>query len=193
MSKKMVLASSSPRRREILENLNLDFDIIKSDTPEKVKKGELPQHIVMALALEKALDVSKNLDSGAIVIAADTIVYKEKVLGKPGSYEEAYQTLKTLQDDVHYVYTGLAIIESDTFKKIVTYEKTKVKIKKLSGNRIKKYIDTGEVWDKAGSYGIQGFGSTIVQWIEGDYFNVVGLPVARLEEILFKHFDISVL
>ncbi|WP_432664227.1 Maf family protein [Wukongibacter baidiensis] len=193
MDKKLVLASSSPRRREILENLNLDFDIIKSDTPEKVKEGELPEHIVMALALEKALDVSKNLDSGTVVIAADTIVYKDKVLGKPGSYEEAYETLNALQNDVHYVYTGIAVIESDTHKKIVTYEKTKVKIKKLSDDRIKKYIDTGEVWDKAGSYGIQGFGATIVQWIEGDYFNVVGLPVAKLEEILFKHFDISVL
>lgn len=193
MKKKLVLASSSPRRREILENLNLKFDIIKSDTPEKVRDNELPEHIVMALALEKALDISANLEPGTVVIAADTIVYKDKVLGKPGSYEEAYQSLRHLQDDIHYVYTGLAVMESNSYKKIVTYEKTKVKIKKLSEDRIKKYIDTGEVWDKAGSYGIQGFGSTIVEWIEGDYFSVVGLPVAKLEEILFEYFDISIL
>ncbi|WP_432408910.1 Maf family protein [Wukongibacter sp. M2B1] len=193
MDKKLVLASSSPRRREILENLNLDFDIIKSDTTEKVKDGELPEHIVMALAVEKSLDISRSLEPGRIVIAADTIVYKEKVLGKPSSYEEAYQTLKALQNDIHYVYTGLAVIESGSYRKIVTYEKTKVKIKKLSEDKIEKYIDTGEVWDKAGSYGIQGFGSTIVEWIEGDYFSVVGLPVAKLEDILFKHFNISIL
>ncbi len=193
MSKRIVLASSSPRRREILENLDLDFVIIKSDIEEITREEESPEQIVMALSLEKAIDISSKIDDDAIIIAADTIVYKEKVLGKPQSYDDAYNMLSSIQDDIHYVYTGLAVIEKGSFKKIVTYEKTKVKIKKLSDEKIKKYIETGEVWDKAGAYAIQGFGSTIVQWIEGDYFSVVGLPVARLEDILLKHFDISIL
>ncbi len=193
MSKKLVLASSSPRRREILENLGLHFVILKSDIQEIAREEESPEQIVMALALEKAIDISRNLDDDSIIIAADTIVYKDKVLGKPKSYDDAYDMLSSLQDNTHYVYTGLAVIERGTFKKIVTYEKTKVKIKKLSDEKIKKYIETDEVWDKAGAYGIQGFGSTIVQWIEGDYFSVVGLPVARLEDILLENFDISIL
>jgi len=193
MKKKLVLASSSPRRREILENLGLDFIIMKSDIEERIGEDELPHHIVMALALEKALDICENLDDGTIVIAADTIVYKDKVLGKPKSFEDAFEMLRYLQGDTHYVYTGLALVEKGSYKKFVAYEKTKVKIKKLSEDKIKKYIDTGEVWDKAGSYAIQGFGSTIVEWIEGDYFNVVGLPVSKLEDMLFKHFNISIL
>ncbi|MCG8538907.1 MAG: Maf family protein [Clostridia bacterium] len=193
MNKKLVLASSSPRRRTILENLGLNFVIMKSGIEEKISEDQLPQHIVMALALEKALDISEDLEDNTIVIAADTIVYKDRVLGKPKSFEDAFSTLYYLQGDVHYVYTGLAVIEKGTYKKIVTYDRTKVKIKELSESKIKKYIDTGEVWDKAGSYAIQGFGSTIVEWIQGDYFNVVGLPVAKLEDILFEHFRIEIL
>lgn len=193
MSKRIVLASSSPRRREILKNLGLNFVIMKSDLEEITREEESPQQIVMALSFEKAMDIFKNADDGDIIIAADTIVYKEKVLGKPKSYEDAFNMLSSLQGDIHYVYTGLAVIEKGSSKKFVTYEKTKVKIKELSDMKIKKYIDTGEVWDKAGAYGIQGFGSTIVQWIEGDYFSVVGLPVAKLEDILYNHFDISIL
>jgi septum formation protein len=193
MKKRIILASSSPRRQEILKNLGLTFDVVKSDIDEKVREEELPEHIVMALALEKAIDVSNKIDSDAIIIAADTIVYKEKVLGKPKSFDDAYSMLTSLQDDIHHVYSGLAIIERGTYKKYVTYEKTMVKIKNLSDDKIKRYIDTGEVWDKAGAYAIQGLGSTIVEYIEGDYFNVVGLPVSKLEDILHNHFDLNIL
>ncbi|MCT4562810.1 MAG: Maf family protein [Maledivibacter sp.] len=193
MKKRIVLASSSPRRQEILKNLGLTFDVVKSDIDEKVREEELPEHIVMALALEKAIDVSNKIDSDAIIIAADTIVYKEKVLGKPRSFDDAYSMLTSLQDDIHHVYSGLAIIERGTYNKYVTYEKTMVKIKNLSDDKIKRYIDTGEVWDKAGAYAIQGLGSTIVEYIEGDYFNVVGLPVSKLEDILHNHFDLNIL
>lgn len=192
MKRKIILASSSPRRQEILKNLGLNFDIMKSKIEEKIRDEELPQHIVMALALEKAIDVSNMLDDDAIIIAADTIVYKDKVLGKPKSFDDAFSMLTSLQDDTHYVYTGLAIVENNTYKKYVTYEKTMVKIKKLSEEKIKRYIETGEVWDKAGSYAIQGFGSIIVQWIKGDYFNVVGLPVSKLEDILYNQFDLKI-
>lgn len=191
--KNFILASSSPRRKEILENLGLKFEIIKSDLIEQVRDDELPEQIVMALALEKALDIANKLEQEAIIIAADTIVYKDKVLGKPKSYDEAFKMLYSLQGNVHYVYSGLAVIEKNSLNKFVTFEKTKVKIKKLSRNKINKYIKTGEVWDKAGAYGIQGYGSTIVEWIQGDYFGVVGLPVSKLEDILDQHFGISLL
>ncbi len=189
---KIVLASSSPRRKEILENLGLDFKILKSDLQEIIRYDEAPEEIVMALAIEKALDICKQVDDDTIIIAADTIVYKDKVLGKPKSYEEAFDMLKSLQDATHYVYTGLAVIQRGTYKKIVTYEKTKVKVKRLSDSKIKGYISTGEIWDKAGSYGIQSYGSTLVEWIDGDYFSVVGLPVSKLDDILSEHFDIKI-
>lgn len=190
--RKIVLASSSPRRKELLENLGLDFKIVKSDLKEIVRKDENPEEIVMALALEKALDVSNKVADNTIVIAADTIVYKDKVLGKPQNYEDAFNMLKTLENDIHYVYTGLAVLEKGTFNKIVTYEKTKVKIRKLSDEKINRYIKTGEAWDKAGSYGIQKYGATLVEWINGDYFNVVGLPISKLDYILSEYFDIRI-
>ncbi|SKC64448.1 Maf family protein [Maledivibacter halophilus] len=192
MNKKIILASASPRRREILKNLGLCFRIVKSDLDEKIRSDEKPQHIVMALAFEKALDVAGSVENNTIIIAADTIVYKDTVLGKPKSFNNAFNMLNLLQDDVHYVYTGLAVIEKGTDRKYVTYEKTMVKIKKLSETKIKKYIETGEVWDKAGAYGIQGFGGTIVQWIKGDYFSVVGLPVSKLDNILLNYFNIDI-
>lgn len=192
MNRKIVLASSSPRRREILENLGLNFVIMKSNIEEKIRCEELPEQIVMALALEKAVDISEKLDNHEIIIAADTIVYKDKVLGKPKSFDDAVNMLTSLQDDVHYVYSGLAVVENNTYKKFVTYERTMVKIKKLSRNKINKYIETDEVWDKAGSYAIQGFGGAIVEWINGDYFSVVGLPVSKLEDILSNHFNINI-
>lgn len=192
MNKKIILASASPRRREILENLGLQFSIMKSDLEEKVRLDEQPEHIVMALALEKALDVSNSVENNTIIIAADTVVYKNNVLGKPKSFDDAFKMLNVLQDDVHYVYTGLAVIEKGTYKKYVTYEKTMVKIKKLSKDKIKKYIETDEVWDKAGAYAIQGLGGTIVERIKGDYFSVVGLPISKLDNILLDYFNISI-
>ncbi|SHJ82068.1 Maf family protein [Paramaledivibacter caminithermalis] len=193
MNKKIVLASSSPRRQQILKNLDLNFDIIKSNIEEKIRYEESPEHIVMALALEKAIDISNRLNDRSIIIAADTIVYKDEVLGKPKSFDDAFNMLSRLQDNAHLVYTGLAVIQGNTYKKIVTYEKTIVKIKKLSEDKIRRYIETGEVWDKAGSYAIQGSGSTIVEWVKGDYFNVVGLPISKLDDILSNYFDINLI
>ncbi|RKD27980.1 septum formation protein [Caminicella sporogenes DSM 14501] len=190
---KIILASSSPRRREILKNIGLKFDIVKADIEEKVRTDEKPEQIVMALAFEKAINIANKIEKDFIIIAADTIVYKDRVLGKPKNFEEAYEMLKLLEDDIHYVYTGIAVIKAGSHKKVVDFEKTKVKIKKLTDEKIKRYIETGEVWDKAGAYAIQGFGSLIVEWIEGDYFNVVGLPISKLDKILHEHFNISIL
>ncbi len=190
---KIILASGSPRRAEILKNFRISFEIIPSTIEEKVNEGETPEQIVMALALEKAIDISSRCKEGDIIIAADTVVVKGVVLGKPQDYDEAYSMLKHLNNDVHDVITGLAVIQVGTLNKIVTFEKTKVKVKPLTDTKIKRYIHSGEVWDKAGSYAIQGRGSAIVEWITGDYFNVVGLPINKLESILSSHFSIELI
>lgn len=190
---KIILASGSPRRAEILKNFNIPYEVIPSTIEEKVHEGETPEQIVMALAFEKAHDVSNSCCKGDIIVAADTVVVKGAVLGKPQNYDEAYNMLAKLQDDVHEVITGLAVIQAGSLRKIVTFEKTTVKVKPLTDAKIRRYIDTGEVWDKAGSYAIQGIGSAIVEWIAGDYFNVVGLPINKLESILSNYFDIELL
>lgn len=191
--KKIILASSSPRRIEILKSFGLDFEVMSSDIIESFRDDETPEQIVMSLAFQKAIDISTRVENNAIIIAADTIVYKDKVLGKPSDFNEAFSMLLRLQDSIHYVYSGVAILESKSYKKYITYEKTKVKIKKLSEDKIKRYIDSGEVWDKAGAYAIQGLGGTFVEWIDGDYYNVVGLPISKLDDILERHFDKSII
>lgn len=193
MLNKIVLASSSPRRKEILEKFDLSFEIRSGDIKEKIHEGETPEQIAMALAFEKATVVAQDCGEGDIIIAADTIVAKNEILGKPKDYDDAFRMLKLLQDDIHYVITGIAVIQAHTCNKFVNYDKTKVKIKQLTDNLIKRYIDTGEVWDKAGSYAIQGKGAAIVEWIKGDYLNVVGLPICKLQEILSKHFRIELI
>lgn len=190
--KKIILASSSPRRKEILEGIGLDFEVMSSSVTEEIRDDELPEQIVMGLAFQKAIDISSKLDENNIIIAADTIVYKDKILGKPNNYEDAFNMLFTLQGSYHYVYTGIAIIETKSYKKFVTYERTKVKFKELSEDRIKRYIETGEVWDKAGAYAIQSLGGLFVEFIIGDYFNVVGLPISKLDDILARHYNISI-
>ncbi|QXM05754.1 Maf family protein [Crassaminicella indica] len=191
--KKIILASASPRRKDILEKFGFPFKIKKGNIEEKIDAEEKPEQIAMSLAFEKAIEVSKSCNEGEIVIAADTIVVKNGILGKPKNYEEAFSMLKMLQDDIHDVITGLAVIEVDTYNKFVTFEKTKVKMKQLTDDEIKRYIDTGEVWDKAGSYGIQGKGSALIEWVYGDYFNVVGLPIAKLQSMLSKYFDLELI
>jgi septum formation protein len=190
---KIILASGSPRRAEILKNFHISFEIIPSTIEEKVNQGETPEQIVMALALEKANDISSRCNAGDIIIAADTVVVKGAILGKPQNNDEAYNMLKLLENDVHEVITGLAVIQVDSLNKIVTFEKTKVKFKPLTDLKIQRYLDSGEVWDKAGSYAIQGKGSAMVEWIIGDYFNVVGLPINKLESILSSHFNIELI
>lgn len=193
MLKKIVLASASPRRKEILENLDIHFDIIPAKIEEVIREGEEARQIAMALAFEKALKVMEHCETDDIVIAADTVVYKNEILGKPVSYEDAYRMLSLLNNDVHVVITGIAVVQKSTNIKIVDFESTKVKLKKLEPVRINKYIESGEVWDKAGSYAIQGKGSLLIDWIKGDYFNVVGLPISKLEDILKRHFGIELM
>ena len=187
----LILASSSPRRREMLQNLNLDFKIISSDIDENIDKSN-PKIFAMSLAFQKAFDVaSKN--SCDIVIAADTIVVKDnEILGKPNDREDAFEMLKKLSGQYHEVITGICILNIKENKKIVDYEITRVKMKNFSESKITRYINTNEPMDKAGSYGIQGFGCLLVDKIEGDFFNVVGLPLGKLDHILSTHFKIEI-
>lgn len=191
--RKFILASQSPRRLEILKKYNLDLDIIHSDIVEKVQSDEKPETIVMSLAFQKALDVSNKCDKNSIVIAADTIVYLDKVLGKPSNLEDGYKMLKILSGKTHYVYTGICIIEAVNNKKIIDYEVTEVTFKEISNDVIKAYLATNEYADKAGAYGIQGFGELLVKKINGCYNNVKGLPTNKLNELLIRHFDFNLL
>lgn len=191
---KIILASASPRRKELLSIFDVDFDIFTSNINEIVRSNEDPKQVSMSLAFQKALDVSSKFNSHEIVLAADTIVYKDnRILGKPKNSEDAMNMLKALNGSIHSVITGIALIEAGTNKKIVDYCETKVKFRQMSHEKIESYIRTGEYKDKAGSYAIQGYGSVLVEWIEGSYSNVVGLPIAKVDDLLGKHFGLKLL
>lgn len=173
----LILASSSPRRKELLENLQLTFQTISSDVDENYNPTWSPQEIVMELAHRKAESVSKE-HKDSFVIGSDTVVVRDHtILGKPENREEAFSMLKSLSGRSHSVYTGVAIVSESNVCKF--FEKTDVEFWELTDDEINDYLDTGEPFDKAGAYGIQGFGSLLVKKISGDYFSVVGLPVAR--------------
>lgn len=175
--KNLILASSSPRRKELLENLHISFEVSSSDVDESFDPALTPGEIVMELSNRKAKAVSEqNPDS--FVIGADTVVVLEgSVLGKPKDRSEAYFMLKNLSGKTHSVFTGVSIIGPEKEKNF--YVKTDVVFWELSDEEINAYIDTSEPFDKAGAYGIQGFGSVLVKEINGDYFSVVGLPVSK--------------
>lgn len=189
-----VLASASPRRRELLEQIGMDFEIVVPDADEScVDKTIVPEMYVKELALIKATAVAKILRKNnrkhALIIAADTVVSSNgKILGKPKDDEDAFWMLTGLSGKKHEVYTGICVMRlSDGFA-VADSEKTIVCFNELSDQKIKRYIKSGESKDKAGAYGIQGKGALFVNGIDGDYFNVVGLPIARLAEILEKEF-----
>ena len=187
----IILASASPRRKEILENTNLKFRIIKSDIDEKVFEGESPQQVVMRLSFEKCMDIACN-NKSSLVIGADTIVVlDDMILGKPKDKDEAYCMLKKLSNKVHQVITGISLINLEGNKKIIDYVVSNVKFKDLSEEDIKDYIQTNESLDKAGAYGIQGYGALLVEEIKGDYFNIVGLPISKISDLLKQHFSIN--
>ena len=191
--KKIVLASASPRRKEILEKFGLDFKIITSEVDEEFDKDDEPLEVAQSLALKKCLDVSKKCNEGDIVIAADTIVYYDSILGKPIDREDAFNMLKSLSGKIHKVITGFAILEVGSEKRIVDYEMTKVKFRNLSDEKIERYLNTQEYVDKAGAYGIQGYGEILVEAINGSYSNVVGLPTYKLDKYLENSFDLKLL
>ena len=174
----LILASGSPRRRELLSIAGLDFEVIVADIEEKIPDGATPQEAVMSLALQKADAVAKQ-NPERTVIGADTVVVCDgAILGKPKDEADAFKMLRALSGRVHTVCTGVAIIRGSEIKNFC--EVTEVEFHELTDDEILAYVRTGEPMDKAGAYGIQGRGCVLVKRINGDYFNVVGLPVSRV-------------
>ncbi len=195
MKKSVILASNSPRRKELLSMLGIEFEVIADNTPENVEPGLPPEKVVCELARFKGENVISTLESrtDGLVIAADTVVSVDgRILGKPKTEEEAFKMLSLLSGRQHNVYTGVFVKDICTKKFEVFCEKTEVFFKKLDIIEIKDYINTGESMDKAGAYGIQNFGALFVEKIYGDYFNVVGLPICKLGKILNEEFSFRI-
>ena len=186
----IVLASASPRRRELLEMMGLEFEIIPAKD-ELDAEGLSPADAVAKIALGKALSVAKLRDENDLIIAADTLVcLNGELLGKPKDEDEAFEMLKKLSGNEHQVYTGIAVSRGG--KSASGAEMTKVRFCKMSDEDIRNYIATAEPMDKAGAYGIQGKGAVFIEGIEGDYFNVMGLPLHSLS-LMLKEFGFSLL
>ena len=181
----LILASRSPRRRRLLEQLGFDFEVVVSAIDEVHPDDASPDDIVEHLALAKAQSVSRRHPK-ALTLAADTIVVHEgQVLGKPADAAEAHLLLRRLSGATHTVYTGIALLYPADEQHIVAHEATRVTFAPLSDEEIDAYVATGSPMDKAGAYGIQDdLGAVFVQRIDGDYYNVVGLPMHRLYQVL---------
>lgn len=187
----LILASQSPRRKEILSLLDIPFKIMVSDADETVDESLPAYFIAESLSLKKAAAVAKNIDTEAIVIGADTIVVSEgKILGKPKDTQDAAAMLSALSGRTHSVISGVTVLDTKSAKSESFYVETKVTFCALTDEEIADYIASGEPMDKAGAYGIQGRGGKFVEKIEGDYFNVVGLPLSKLYRVLKKEFNI---
>lgn len=183
---RLILASNSPRRRELLTQAGLRFSVIPSEVDEHKVAGSDPDVLVRTLAASKASEIAqKHLDSW--VIGADTIVVIEnQILGKPDSAAAARVMLKRLSGNIHQVFTGYCVCCKRKARLFTDVVRTDVCFKNLSNEEIEWYIQTGEPFDKAGGYGIQGIGSVLVKSIKGSYTNVVGLPVCEVVDFLIK-------
>ncbi len=196
--KKIILASGSPRRRELMAQAGLDFEVITSDCDEHTDACT-PEETASALSKLKCMSVAEGIMDGSMhpsdeslegymVIGADTVVALDGcIMGKPVNEEDAYRMLCMLSGRVHTVHTGVTVFDTASGRCFTFAEHTDVEMYELDENEIRDYISTGEPMDKAGSYGIQGKGGMFVKRINGDYFNVVGLPIARLLRELKKY------
>jgi septum formation protein len=185
-NKALILASNSPRRRELMRQIGLDFRVDPADVDESVFPGESPEGYAVRVALDKAHAAAARAGTG-IVIAADTIVVlDDEILGKPADPGDAERMLKLLSGNVHRVITGLAVMDAATGKVLTRTSITRVWFRSLAPHEIISYIATGEPLDKAGAYGIQERGALLVDKIDGCYFNVVGLPLSLLGELLLS-------
>jgi len=190
--RKIILASASPRRKELLEKIGLKFEVEPSNYAEDMHSRLSPDKLARAISLEKARAVARK-HKNAIVIAADTfIVFRGKIMGKPNTEAEARKMLMALRGKSHSVITGFTILDTEENKVLTKSVETVIHIKKLTPEEIDGYVKSKEPLDKAGAYAIQGLGSVIVERIEGDYFNVMGLPLSALAESL-KEFGIHIL
>jgi len=183
----LVLASKSPRRKKLLEQLDLTFDVVPSDFEEENhSKDYLPEEYVQKLSLEKALNVAQKINYPSIIIGADTIVLLDgEIINKPADESDARFILKKLSNQTHTVLTGLSFVKVPEQKYITTYQKTLVTFRELDEDEIEAYIKSGSPLDKAGAYGIQDdFGALFVSHIEGCYYNIVGLPLELFYQTL---------
>jgi len=190
--KRIVLASASPRRKELLEQLGLRFEVEPSDYEEDVASSSEPHETAKRLSLGKARAAARK-HRNALIIAADTfVVFGDSILGKPHTNSEAREMLRALNGKAHSVITGFTILDAETEKVLSRSVETRVHMKKLTLKDIDRYVRSKEPLDKAGGYAIQRLGAVLVERIEGDYFNVVGLPLGALAESL-REFGIKVL
>jgi septum formation protein len=186
MSSRLILASKSPRRYELLKQVGLDFEVIPSSVKEDFVQKESPVGHVIRLAETKARDVAREYP-GHWVIAADTVVYiNGPILGKPRDREEAVEMLRRLSGREHWVLTGYSVCHLEKRKNDKEAVQTAVKVKGLTPGEIEWYVQTGEPFDKAGGYAIQGIGSFMIESIRGSYTNVVGLPLCELIQMLSR-------
>ena len=187
---KIILASGSPRRKELLLQIGIVPEIIVSHVEEKIT-SDVPAEVVMSLAEQKAVDVSKEMPEGTVILGSDTVVAADgKILGKPKSHEEAYEMIRRLAGRSHQVYTGVCLVkkgpegEADTV--VSFYDETDVNVSPMTEKEIREYADSEEPMDKAGSYAVQGFFARYIDGLKGSYANVMGLPVHLVYQELKK-------
>ena len=187
MKRKIVLASTSPMRKGLLQQIGLEFEVVPSDYKEDMSLHLSPKKMVMTFAECKADDVAENKVLGGVVIGVDTIaVCGGRKLGKPGTRENAIKMLRRISGRTVKVYSGICIIDVDEKKKIIDCEVTKVKMKRLSEEEIQAYVNTGEPLDKSGALAIDGMGAIFIEKIHGCYSNVIGLPLNNIYKNLKK-------
>lgn len=180
----ITLASSSPRRKALLEEIGLKFDIFPADIDEDIKEGESPEEHTLRLAVKKAETVAQKVKNGWI-IGADTIVFIDnRILGKPSDINEAREMLNLLNGRCHKVVTAFCLLNTSADETVKKAVESRVQIKELTDKEIADYLKTGESLDKAGAYAVQGIGSFMIEKIEGSYTNVIGLPMEELKETL---------
>ena len=185
----LILASLSPRRKELLGRLLLPFEVIAANVNEEEEKKDTPEQTVLALSFQKAMAVAKDHPHD-LVLGADTVVaLNHVILGKPHSRKEAFEMLSLLSGRTHQVFSGFTIVGGDRI--VSRFEKTDVTFSTLTREEIEWYLDSGEPFDKAGAYGIQGLGALLVKEIRGDYNNVVGLPLKAVYDCLKKEFGVN--
>ncbi|MEL7564714.1 MAG: Maf family protein [Dehalobacterium sp.] len=192
MKKKIILASASPRRLELMQQIGIIPEIITGNVNEEWDGRLSGRELARQLALKKAQACANKVREGIIISADTVVVLEDRIYGKPKDFNQAMEMLCSLSGKKHSVITGIAVLECPEGKVMVDYEETHVIFKTLTDNEIRSYIDWGESWDKAGGYGIQGKGALLVERIEGDYYNVVGLPLQKLNNLLMD-FNINLL
>lgn len=189
---KIILASKSPRRKELMDLLNVDYDVLVSNADETLEEGLSMEEQSKKLALVKAKAVFEQTSGDRIVIGADTLVYKDdKKYGKPGNVETAIKMLNELKNATHQVCTGIAILvqKGDNYSEIVDYSTTSIHIKDMTSAEIQDWIDTGKTFDKAGAYAIQEEFAKFIDRIDGNYSSVVGLPIDKVYDVIKKFND----